>query len=693
MAVSSPRKIGVDHLKHIPIYIGLIAILLSLPTILVHLNEQQNLEKFAQSRNYVMPRGLRYVKGQIIVKYRPNVEIKTNASVNQHKESFGVNDISGGLSNTSVNNLEAVGTRKMSRVFRGARLPQEKNVIQNLLGLVGAGPKPDPLANYVVINIPTNTDEQNAINLLIKDPTVESIEPDLVSQTVATPNDPQYAQQWAPSVIQLPQAWDQTTGSNNIKVAVIDTGVDLNHPDLQANLLPGTNFVTPGASEQDDYGHGTAVSGVIGAVGNNNVGIAGVNWQVKILPIKASDNQGISSESGDAGAIVYAADHGAKVINMSFGEDTSAAGGIAPQTEQDAIAYAASKGVVLIAAAGNSHKDAQTFYPAAFPQVIAVSATNQSDQLASFSNFGQVISVAAPGAQIFMTMWPGNNGSMSPACASQSYCSLNGTSFASPMVAGLAALILAKNPNLTADQVRNILQSTADDLGTPGKDPSFGYGRINAAKAIAAAAATPSPSGSATASSSSSPTPSSSISPTPSNSSGASPSPSISSLSQVKTIAEAVAANCGGKAVITKQLTQTGSAGTHWISYTAFYGGTNFLAQGTFYIYVKQVCSVGISQPQAITLTLQAGWNRVSVNGNCQGVQVQPINGQSINVYVQQACSVNLSAATAQTLNLQPGWNNLAIAGAFNVNAQSVSSVQQTKPETRKTVLDLILGR
>lgn len=284
------------------------------------------------------------------------------------------------------------------------------------------------------------------------------------------PNDPQYARQWAMPKINAQQGWAKARANSGITVAVLDSGVDVNHPDLKNRLVQGTNTVNPLKSSRDDDGHGTHVAGIIGATNNNGTGVTGVAGipGIKIMPVKVFDGAGGSDVSISDG-IIWAADHGARVINMSFGSYFQS------DVLNDAIDYAYDKGVVLVAAAGNwASQDIS--YPAALAKVIAVSATDKNDSLADFSSYGPQIDVCAPGYEIYSTFWDKYKGS--------TYTELSGTSMASPMVAGLAALLLAKNPNLTNEEVRQIIEVSAVDLGDPGWDTKFGHGRINLDKAL-----------------------------------------------------------------------------------------------------------------------------------------------------------------------------------------------------------------
>ena len=311
---------------------------------------------------------------------------------------------------------------------------------------------------------------------LRQSPLVEYAEPDYVVQVAdAIPDDPYWSSQWGPPDIQAPQAWSITTGNSSVSIAIIDTGVDLTHPDLASQVDPfnSTSFVAYTTSPQDDYGHGTHVAGIAAAIGNNGIGIAGLAWGVRIMALKVLDYNGSGFESDVASAITYAADHGAKVINLSLG------GSAADTTLADAVSYAYGKGVTIVAAAGNSGSSAP-FYPAAYPHVIAVASVNSSNQASSFSNYGSDIALAAPGENIVSTMWAGNTA----LCPGSTYCALAGTSMATPHVAGVAALLAGFPQFNTPDKIATALEHTALDLGSPGWDAYYGYGLVQAAAAL-----------------------------------------------------------------------------------------------------------------------------------------------------------------------------------------------------------------
>ncbi|MGZ9585033.1 S8 family peptidase [Paenibacillus marinisediminis] len=280
------------------------------------------------------------------------------------------------------------------------------------------------------------------------------------------PNDVLYKPyQWELPLIKTNAGWNISKGNNDVIIAVVDTGVDVNHKDLKGKLIKGFNVINPGQPPNDDVGHGTHVAGTIGAHVNNLEGIAGMTWYSPIMPVKVLDNTGAGSSYAVAEGIIYAADHGAKVINMSLGNYAQSA------FLQDAVQYAFDKDVVIVAATGNDNTS-QPGYPAAYPQVFAVSATDKDLSKASYSNFGDYVDVVAPGTNIAST-YPNNQ-----------YAALSGTSMASPHVAALAALIRSVNPSLRNTEVYDIMRQSVQDLGTPGKDIYYGYGQIDVEHAL-----------------------------------------------------------------------------------------------------------------------------------------------------------------------------------------------------------------
>ncbi len=332
-------------------------------------------------------------------------------------------------------------------------------------------------------------------------PGVRVVEPDVRVHVDFTPNDPLWNTdpyvglgQWGEKKILLDRALDLVTATTPVTVAVIDTGVDPGHPDLAGVLVPGTTILssqTTGCNADaigtDDNSHGTHVAGIIAADSNNGIGIVGIAPNARILPIKALDCTGSGSISDIAQAIIYATDHGARVVNISLGSSSDTA------TLQAAVQYAISRNVLIVAAAGNcgvaSTRCLNTQnlpeYPAAYAGVLAVGATSTDDSIASFSTQGPQLGVSAPGVRIVSTT-PHYATYQSDRGGTLNYAAFSGTSQATPFATGLAALVMGMDPTLTATQVLQRLETTADDLGVPGTDPAYGAGRINALRAVTA---------------------------------------------------------------------------------------------------------------------------------------------------------------------------------------------------------------
>ncbi|RKU32647.1 hypothetical protein C6496_23325 [Candidatus Poribacteria bacterium] len=342
-------------------------------------------------------------------------------------------------------------------------------------------------------------------------PFVEGVEYNYLRPTLADPvfpNDPKYPEQWSLPLMKLPQAWAIEKGNREVVIAIIDSGIDYRHDDLAPkvwinpgeapdngldddgngyvddiygwdftdapNLQAEGDYIEGDSEPIDESGHGTHVAGIAGAMPNNGIGIAGVAWECPLMAIRAGLSLGGSSRMQDddsAAAIVYAADNGASVINMSWGSEHRSF------VIQDAIDYAYARGVVLVAAAGNSQKP-EAIFPAAYRKVIAVASTEQNQQRFYQSNFGAAIDIGAPGNVILSTQ------------INNQYRLLTGTSMASPHVAGVAALMLAKRPGLTHEEVRHILVNTADPVHREDSDELdekfVGAGTVNAERALLA---------------------------------------------------------------------------------------------------------------------------------------------------------------------------------------------------------------
>lgn len=294
---------------------------------------------------------------------------------------------------------------------------------------------------------------------------IEFAEPDYLFEPTLVPNDTYFSRQWHLPKVQAPAAWDLTTGAPGVTIAILDSGIDATHPELAASLVPGWNFVDKNDKLTDVTGHGTSVAGVAAGAGNNGAGVAPLAWGCRIMPLRIADTNGYATLSTVASALTWAADRGARVANVSYGLSGAS-------TLNTAAQYFQSKGGVITVSAGNTG----TFDASADnPYLLTISATDQSDVIASWSTRGNLVDLSAPGASILTTTVGGGYGSGT------------GTSFAAPLVAGVAALMLSANPDLSGPQVLELLKQTADDLGTPGWDTTYGAGRVNALKAVQAA--------------------------------------------------------------------------------------------------------------------------------------------------------------------------------------------------------------
>ncbi len=295
---------------------------------------------------------------------------------------------------------------------------------------------------------PGETEEAAALRLM-KNPAVAHAEPDYIYHSLAAmhalymPNNPLLPKLWGMFKIDAPDAWNITKGNPNLKIAVVDTGIDYNHEAFKdGRVIKGYNFADNNDDPMDDMGHGTHVAGTIGAAGDDGIGVVGEAYKCKLIAIKVLGKDGSGSISNIADGINAAVQMGARVINLSLG------GPEASDTLQQAVDNAVNKGVVVVAAAGNSG-DEEDDYPAAYPDVLSVGATDQNDARASFSNYGSYVNVAAPGVNILSS-------------TEGTYKTESGTSMASPHVTGAVALMLSVNPNLTPAQCRTILEQTGD---------------------------------------------------------------------------------------------------------------------------------------------------------------------------------------------------------------------------------------
>jgi thermitase len=379
-----------------------------------------------------------------------------------------------------------IGEANIINVKGPAALPQPENALNLIVGFNAGIPtdisekvqahggkvvSKNMDINFIVVD-PKGRDRNELKAHLQKISQVDYVEEDTIVTALFDPNDPGYSNQWGPPGISAPQAWDITMGTQNVIIAIIDTGVDCSHPDIAPNCITGgKDFINNDNNPTDDQGHGTHVAGIAAAVINNGAGVAGMS-QSKILAEKVLNSQGSGTSSTVANGIIHAAKKGAKVISMSLGGGPSL-------TMQNAVNYAWNRGALLVAAAGNENST-NINYPAGYANVISVSALNSDNTKATYSNYGATIDLAAPGTGIYSTVPTG----ACALCDPSGYKYLSGTSMATPFVSGSAALVLSQNSALANYKVRAILEGSADDLGTSGKDNIFGNGRVNPYKAL-----------------------------------------------------------------------------------------------------------------------------------------------------------------------------------------------------------------
>jgi subtilisin family serine protease len=365
----------------------------------------------------------------------------------------------------------------------------DTGTFQTVLALAGESGVPVTFSSEEsrILTLGAHSASATMIDTIMQLPGVSSVSAEMKAHTLFTPNDPDRSLQWGLSTVDAYGAWDITHGNHSVVVGILDTGIDWNHPDLAANMWDdgsgyhGYNFISGnrlpmddnvnsfdegGAWQADTYTyHGTHVAGVVGAVMDNSMGVAGIA-QAQLMAVKVMNDSGEGTDATVSSGIRWAVDNGADIITMSLGVD-----GLST-TLSNAINYASSHGVVMVAASGNSASSVVS-YPAAYPKVIAVGAVDNRDEPARFSNYGTGLDVMAPGESIYSTQ------------AGSSYQYLSGTSTAAPFVAGIAALMLTVNPALTPKEIGMTINNTATDIRSSGYDENSGWGIVNAFRAIA----------------------------------------------------------------------------------------------------------------------------------------------------------------------------------------------------------------
>ena len=353
----------------------------------------------------------------------------------------------------------------------------------------------------VLYSLSKKNSVKEKVKQLRKSDRVKWAEPNYIHYISSIPNDPDYSRQWGNIKTNLEAAWDVQTGSKEVKVAVIDSGIIPDHPDLEDNLLQGADFVGTSNSYDspknyvktdndptdetllsDGGSHGTHVAGILGAVANNNTGVSGVNWNTSILPVRAISSDGTGTNWDIAEGVYYAIDQGVDIINLSLGRSGD---GEESSLEKEYLNVAENNNVLVFAAAGNGGADgigdSVVNYPAQYEKSIAVGAVNKNSELAEYSNYGSNLDIVAPGGgaggHIYSTWGYYENGN-----TISDYNYMAGTSMATPYASGMAALLISNGDNIT--NVKDHILNTTVDLGESGKDNMFGYGLIDAYGAL-----------------------------------------------------------------------------------------------------------------------------------------------------------------------------------------------------------------
>lgn len=343
------------------------------------------------------------------------------------------------------------------------------------------------IINRVTENIyKISLDEENneIISSLKENPLISYIEPEYLVHIQSIPNDPGYAKQWNLKILNLESVWKDWQGSRDVTVAVIDTGILPGHPDLVGNIISGYDFIDDDNDPTDpnsEFSHGTHVAGIIGAMTNNNLGIAGINWNISIMPVRVIGEKGTGDYSSLIAGIYWAVDNGADVINLSL------AGSMDTKALREAVEYAVQHQVTVVAAAGNNGSST-ILYPARYPEVISVGAIGPTKERAYYSNYGPELDLVAPGGDSSNLTHQYNTilstaGYMKNNTAVHQYTWAQGTSMAAPHVSAAVALLYSAGIN-NPSEIQRILTDTADDLGVPGADSFYGAGLLNIKRAL-----------------------------------------------------------------------------------------------------------------------------------------------------------------------------------------------------------------
>jgi subtilisin family serine protease len=492
-----------------------------IPSANAYLSFQDPEQSLTVQANGAKHKTLHYVPGQIIVKYKDSVTLSVREAVKNRLKFKNITlDHSDSLdklhekysvrkakpvfrSETEEDSISGPKTLSALKLFHDKKFKEARNKNPAASAIVLSGAQGADISHVYVLDLSPGEKIESAVIAFTHDPHVAYAQPNYIAHAQFAPNDTYWAtsKTWGQSVNDLwglryddtDHAWDIAQGAG-VTVAVVDTGVDYNHPDIAANVVGGWNFINNTSDTMDDFGHGTHVAGIIAATGNNKKGVIGVAPLARIMPVKFLDQFGTGTFDNAAAALVYAAQQGARVINNSWGCEERCPSN--PVIE-DAVRTAYSLGAVIVFAAGNASDDVFNYSPQNMSQVILVAATTPDDKPNYFSNYGNDLDISAPGGgakvpSFFNPYEPNfrnilslkaagcNPAILCPAelVVGDNYLRQAGTSMAAGYVSGLAALILAKNPTYTAEQVRQVIRITSKDIGSGGFDAATGYGRI-----------------------------------------------------------------------------------------------------------------------------------------------------------------------------------------------------------------------
>lgn len=486
-----------------------------------------------------------------------------------------------------------------------------------------------------VVDLPKGLEKQ-AVERLSKNPHIKFAEVDAIVAPSYTTNDPYLGSQWHLPKIGATTAWDSSMGAG-VTIAILDSGVNGAHPDLAGSMVAGYNFNQSNTDTNDVYGHGTSVAGSAAATANNGVGVSAVAGKARIMPLRITDATGYTTFSQVSSALTYAADHGARVANISFGGTITSASVIS------AAQYLKGKNGLAFFSAGNTGSNPGW---TGSPDIVVVSGTDSNDAIASWSSFGSYVQLAAPGVGIYTTNW------------TLGYSSVNGTSFSSPVAAGVAALVMAANPKLTGADVQNILFKTAVDLGAGGKDPYYGYGRVNADAAVKMALSTVS------------------VTDTASPTTAVSSPSGGSSASGLVTVNVSASDNVGVNKV--DLLVNGAVVATDVATPYAFTWDSTKVANGTATLVAKAydaAGNVGQSAPVSVTVSNTTSSSTTPVTTDTTapvGVISNPVNGSTVNG------QVSISASASDNGGLSGLAMSLYIDGSLVASSSGTGSLNYT---------------